>query len=143
MPSLKTLSNRMFVCGQLRLHHLATIKGKGIRTIVNNQPEGESFDQPRDEEFRSEARAQGLIYYSLPVPISGYTEDNVVQMSEIMATAPGPILAFCRSGTRSALVWAMAEARNGGNLTRIENQLEAAGFRSGAVRIAMRQFAPA
>ena len=82
----------------------------GVRLIVNNRPNGEEPDQPSSAEIEAAARAAGLDYRHIPVA-GGFPPEQVEAMAE--ALRQGPVLAFCRSGTRSTFLWALARARSG------------------------------
>ena len=95
---------------QLRVSDLSGAVAAGIRTIVNNRPDGEEPGQPSSDEMESAARALGLDYRHIPV--DGALDDSqVAAMAE--AVESGPVLAFCRSGTRSTYLWALARASRG------------------------------
>jgi sulfide:quinone oxidoreductase len=88
------------------------VAGLGFRTVINNRPDGESFDQPPASAVAAAAQAAGLAYHHQPVTSGGLTVDDVLHFRELLATAEGPVLAFCRSGTRCANLWALAQAGN-------------------------------
>lgn len=83
----------------------------GFRSVINNRPDGESPDQVAGVALEEAALAAGLAYTAIPVA-QGFSMDQVRAMAEALA-ADGPILAFCRSGTRSTNLWALAEAFRG------------------------------
>jgi sulfide:quinone oxidoreductase len=89
---------------------MAEVARLGFRTVINNRPDGESFDQPPAAVVEAAAQAAGLVYHHQPVTSGGLTVDDVLQFRELLATADGPVLAFCRSGTRCANLWALAQA---------------------------------
>ena len=82
----------------------------GIRLIVNNRPDGEEPGQPSSAEIEAAARAAGLDYRHIPVA-GGFPPRTVEAMAD--ALDHGPVLAFCRSGTRSTFLWALARAARG------------------------------
>jgi uncharacterized protein (TIGR01244 family) len=82
----------------------------GIRMIVNNRPDGEESGQPSSAELEGAARAAGLDYRHIPIS-GGFPPQRVEAMAE--ALEQGPVLAFCRSGTRSTFLWALARAARG------------------------------
>lgn len=85
----------------------------GIGLIVNNRPEGESDDQVPGSEIESAARAAGLDYVAIPVTHAGFSEGQMKAMAAALARTDKPVLAYCRSGTRSTLLWALAQAGEG------------------------------
>ena len=90
----------------------AAARAAGIRTIVNNRPDGEALDQPSSAEAERLAREAGLAYVHIPVPNGGLTLGQVEAFARTLAEGEGPFLAYCRSGTRSCYLWALASARH-------------------------------
>jgi uncharacterized protein (TIGR01244 family) len=95
---------------QLLPAEIAEAAEAGIRTIINNRPDGEEPGQPYGAEIEAAAEAAGLGYRHIPVA-GGFSETQVAAMAE--ALDAGPALAFCRSGTRSTYLWALARAGQG------------------------------
>ena len=84
----------------------------GYRTIINNRPDGEEPGQLSSAQAGALARQLGLGYIYLPA--TGPTLEMVApDFAKALATAPGPVLAHCRSGTRCTILWAFAEAKSG------------------------------
>lgn len=95
-----------FVSPQLAAADMALAGAAGFRTIINNRPDLEAgSEQPTSEELRAAAEAAGLAYHHLPVVPTQLADADARRMAEIVARAPGPVLAFCRSGTRSELLY--------------------------------------
>lgn len=107
----RRLTENFWVAPQLEPSDFADIAALGIRTVVNNRPDGEAAGQPRHEELEAAARAAGLILVHVPVVSGAIFPDQVAAMNEALATNPGPWLAFCRSGSRSCHLWALMMAR--------------------------------
>lgn len=95
---------------QLGVDDIHEAAASGIRLIVNNRPDGEEPDQPSSAEIEAAARAAGLDYRHIPVA-GGFQPEQVEAMAE--ALEQGPVLAFCRSGTRSTFLWALARSARG------------------------------
>ncbi len=106
------LDEKAFVAGQIEPDDIPEIAAAGIGTIVNNRPDGEERDQPEAWRIEEAARAAGLDYRFIPVA-GGISNAEIDAMVEALGGAPAPILAFCRSGTRSTCLWALARARLG------------------------------
>lgn len=84
----------------------------GFKTIIANRPDGEALGQPKGDEIRAAAAAQGLHYAALP--FAGPPPPATVEaMGDLLQEAPAPVLAYCRTGTRSIMAWAMAQALTG------------------------------
>lgn len=109
----RTLDDTISVFGQIAPADVAEAKALGFTTIINNRPDGEQDGQPAGAEIEAAAKAAGLAYVAIPVDHSGFSEAQVSAMAEALAAADGPVLAFCRSGTRSTFLWALANASLG------------------------------
>jgi uncharacterized protein (TIGR01244 family) len=121
------LDARTMVSGQIRPEELAGIKARGIAMIVNNRPDGEEPGQPSGTEVEAAALAAGLDYRH--VPVAGRLSDGQVEaMADALAAASGPVLAFCRSGTRSTFLWALARSRQGDPADEIMRKAAEAGY---------------
>ena len=96
--------NRVSLASQIQLDDLALIKQKGFETIINNRPDNEVPNQPSDEEISVRAREQGLSYFYIPILPSGISSENIEQTIIALEQTQGPVLAFCRSGTRSGFL---------------------------------------
>jgi len=108
--SIAKLTEDLYVSPQIDIDALKDLKARGIRAVVSNRPDGEQADQPTSDEVEAAARAQGLEYRHIPV-VSGQIGDaEVAAFAEALKALPGPVLAFCRSGTRSTSLWALANA---------------------------------
>jgi uncharacterized protein (TIGR01244 family) len=95
---------------QVTVADVGEAAAKGIRLIVNNRPDDEEPGQPSSAEIEAAARAAGLDYRHIPIS-GGFPTDRVEAMAR--ALEQGPLLAFCRSGTRSTFLWALARAARG------------------------------
>jgi len=84
--------------------------------------------------MKAAADAAGLGYAAIPITHAGFSEDQVVAMGQALAAAPGPVLAFCRSGTRSTLIWALARARAGDAPAELSAKAAAAGYDLSPIR---------
>ncbi|MEK6637858.1 MAG: TIGR01244 family sulfur transferase [Pseudomonadota bacterium] len=107
------LTPALFVAPQIRLEAVAAARQHGVTLIINNRPEGESPDQTPGAEIETAARAAGIDYVAIPVGHGGFSQPQVDAMADALAGAEGKILAYCRSGTRSTLLWALARAKCG------------------------------
>lgn len=124
----RQISDTVFASPQIGLAEVAEAAAQGITLIVNNRPEGESDDQTPGAEIEAAAKAAGLGYVAIPVTHAGFSEGQVKAMREALAGAEGKVLAYCRSGTRSTLLWALAEAGRGGDPATIADQAARAGY---------------
>jgi uncharacterized protein (TIGR01244 family) len=124
----RKLSESVLASPQIDLADVTAAAAQGVTLIVNNRPEGESDDQTPGTEIEAAARAAGLGYVAIPVTHSGFSEPQVKAMAEALANASGPVLAYCRSGTRSTLLWALAEASRGADPETLAAQAAQAGY---------------
>ena len=113
MPEIRQLSACFAVTGQLHPDDLPALAAQGFRTIVNNRPDGEEAGQPRSAEIAREAARLGLGYRHIPVRPGQVGEDGARQLADAIAAAGGPVLAFCRTGNRSADLWKLSEGLPG------------------------------
>ncbi|QDL56487.1 TIGR01244 family sulfur transferase [Rhodoferax aquaticus] len=98
------------VAAQLSEDHMAAAAAQGFKSVVNNRPDGEGgSSQPLSQALAVAAQAHGLHYVYLPVVSGAITPEQALAMQEALKTAPQPVLAFCRSGARSAQLYALAQ----------------------------------
>ena len=128
------------VAGQLEISDLAQVASDGFRVVVNNRPDGEAPDQPEGSAIQQATEAAGLRYVSIPVA-GGFSMPQVEAMAQALESAEGPVLAFCRSGTRSTMLWALASAYRGGDPDTIAQAAANAGYDVGSLMPALRQLA--
>ncbi len=110
---VQQLSAEVSVAPQLSPQDMASVAAAGYKSIIINRPayEGGS-DQPTAEQVMQAARDVGLRVAYQPVVSGAMTQDDVVKFSELLQTMPTPILAFCRSGTRSTVLYRAATGQN-------------------------------
>jgi uncharacterized protein (TIGR01244 family) len=130
----RQLNDRIFASPQIGLAEVAEAAALGIGLIINNRPESESDDQTPGPEIAAAAQASGLGYVAIPVTHAGFSEGQVMAMVAALASTEAPVLAYCRSGTRSTLLWALAEASEGGDPDALTNMAAKAGYDLGPVR---------
>lgn len=111
--TFRQLSEQVFASPQIGIEQVREAAQQGIALIVNNRPEDESEDQTPGDAIAAAAREAGLDYIAIPITHAGFSESQVAAMREALTRASGPVLAYCRSGTRSTLLWALAEASRG------------------------------
>lgn len=124
----RRLDDHTLVCGQVAPEEVAGLAKQGIVMLVNNRPDGEDAGQPAAAEIEAAAQAAGIAYRFVPVQ-RGIGPAEVAGMREaIQAACGGSTLAFCRSGTRSALTWGLARRADGVPAEEVEKCLRGAGF---------------
>jgi uncharacterized protein (TIGR01244 family) len=110
---IRTVDSSISVAPQIAPDDIAAIKAAGFVAVVNNRPDDEQEGQPAGDDIRAAALAAGLTYAAIPVGGGGFAHPQVAAMVDVLEGADGPVLAFCRSGTRSCNLWALARARMG------------------------------
>ena len=130
----RKITDGIYASPQITAEQIAEATALGIKLIVNNRPEGEGDDQTPGEEIEAAARAAGMDYVAIPVTHSGFSEPQVKAMADALDAAQGAVLAYCRSGTRSTLIWALAEASQGGDPDALTNMAAKAGYDVSPIR---------
>jgi uncharacterized protein (TIGR01244 family) len=123
----RTLDETILVAGQISPDDVAAAAAQGVRTIINNRPDGEQPGQPAAVEIEAAAKAAGLKYAHIPVDHSGFSREQVDAMTAALAL-PAPALAFCRSGTRSTYLWSLARGAAGDEPAEIAAKAANAGY---------------
>ncbi len=124
---LKEISSKITVSPQVTKKDVAEIKAKGFRAIICNRPDGEGADQPSFEEIDAAAKLAGIEARYLPVQSGMVTDEDVAAFRDALEELPRPLLAYCRSGTRSATLWSLSEAQSR-PMPEILTATKAAGF---------------
>ena len=110
MTDFRRVTDKLSVSPQISLADVAEAARQGFRTLINNRPDGEEPGQPTSQEMEAAAAKAGMAY--MYVPVRGMaTPDQVELTRHIVESTDKPVLAFCRSGTRSITTWARAEAQ--------------------------------
>ena len=126
---LKQLTPDIFVAPQIGIETVGEAKALGVTLVVNNRPEGESPDQTPGEDIEGAAKAAGMAYIAVPVSPGGFAPWQLDALDEALAgNEGGKTLCYCRSGTRSTLLWSLARARAGDNPDAIARTAAAAGY---------------
>ncbi len=127
MVDLRKVTEDFSVSGQIESEDLEAVKQAGFQTILCNRPDFEDpVSQPRCAELQDQAEKIGLSFLALP--FSGAPTDEIIaQQGALIEAAAKPVLAFCRTGTRSISAWALSEAKQGRGEAAFEKAL-AAGY---------------
>jgi len=113
MHQLFPLAPGLSVAGRLDRADIDALAGAGIRTIINNRPDGEDPGQLPAAEAQRLAEAHGITYHHIPITAATLSRTDVDGFAAALKDAPAPVVAHCRSGTRSALLWALTRMREG------------------------------
>jgi uncharacterized protein (TIGR01244 family) len=107
---VKRINDDISVSPQIGPDDLPALKAAGFATIINNRPDGESPGQPSSAAMQAAAEAAGLSYHYIPLGRDGVSPEMVSETEAALEGSDGPVLAFCRSGTRSTTLWALSQA---------------------------------
>jgi uncharacterized protein (TIGR01244 family) len=125
---IRQLDDRTLVSGQIAPHEVAELAQQGVTMLVNNRPDGEEEGQPFAAEIEEAAAQAGIAYRFVPI-MRGIGPADIEEMHKAMRDAEGgKLLAFCRSGTRSALACALAHREAGASTDEVHRRLTDAGF---------------
>lgn len=131
----RKIDDKTFASPQITLAEVAYAKALGIGLIINNRPEHESDDQTPGPDIEAAATAAGMVYVAIPVTHAGFSMTQVEAMQQALAQAgDAPVLAYCRSGTRSTLLWALAQAKAGLDPEEIAAKAAGAGYDIAPIR---------
>ncbi len=112
MSSIRPVTADFSVSPQIALSDLSVAAGQGVKRVICNRPDDEDAGQINSTEARAATQALGMSYIHIPV-IGGPTPDQVEEMRTAISDADGPVLAYCRSGTRSIVTWAIGQMVSG------------------------------
>ncbi len=125
----RELTPDIYASPQIGLAEVAAAKEQGVTLIINNRPDGEEPSAPQGDEIAVAAQAAGMAYVSIPITHAGFSLPQIDAMNAALAQAGGgKVLAYCRSGTRSTLLWALAQAKAGMHPGEISARAESAGY---------------
>ncbi len=137
MNHFRRLSDSVMASPQISLDDVDAAQVEGVTLIICNRPDDEDPDQPSSSSIRQAAIEKGINYLWIPITGGQFSEAQVSQMADALSAAEGKVLAYCRSGTRSTLLWALAEASKGGDPDHLARQANMAGYDLSPVRQSM------
>ena len=137
---IKTISPFLSVSAQIQVVEIAAIRALGFKAIINNRPDNESDDPPLSSALAEEAMRHDIAYHELLVVAGKLSEADIKDFSNAMAEIRGPVLAFCRTGTRSATLWALYAAQRL-DVDAILRTTKEAGFELDALRPRLQEVA--
>jgi uncharacterized protein (TIGR01244 family) len=134
--AFRTITSNFSASPQISAEDVATAKVEGFTLIINNRPDGEEDSAPQGADIMGAAADAGLAYICIPITHAGFSGPQVEAMvAALKGLGDGErALAYCRSGTRSTLLWALARAQMGGNPMNIANNAAKAGYDISPVR---------
>jgi sulfide:quinone oxidoreductase len=108
--AIHQLTEKLSVTDQITPEQVAQIAQAGFQSIVCNRPDGEAADQTSFDQIQAAAKAAGLSVGFLPVVPNAISDEHVQSFDRLMSELPQPVLAYCRTGTRSTVLWALSQA---------------------------------
>ncbi|MGE5952338.1 MAG: TIGR01244 family sulfur transferase [Qipengyuania vulgaris] len=141
MSEFRQLTDSLWASPQITVAEVERAKAEGFTHIICNRPDDEEPGQPGALEIGSAAKQHGIGFTSIPVSSAGFSLPQVDAMQDVLAKGGDKVLAYCRSGTRSTLLWALAQAKAGADLDDIDRRAEAAGYNTSAIRPTMEMLA--
>lgn len=109
---IKTIAPDLSVSPQLTVQDVGVAASQGVRSLIINRPDGESADQPESKAIEEAASRHGMEVRYVPVVSGKVTDADVEAFDRALHELPAPTLAYCRTGTRSATLWALSQARH-------------------------------
>lgn len=133
--STKPITSGLSVSEQITPNDIPELAKAGFKSILCNRPDGEGADQPSFAELEAAAKAAGMEAAYLPIVAGKVSDQDATSFGALMDSLPKPVLAFCRTGTRSATLWSLSEGGRGRPLPEILSATKAAGYdMTGVVR---------
>jgi len=129
---IKTINAEISVAPQITPDEVQKLADQGFRALICNRPDGEAADQPNFSEIEAAAKKAGLEIRNLPVVSGKVSDQDAADFGAAMQELPRPILAYCRTGTRSATLWSLSQA-NRMSVADILAATKAAGYDMGGV----------
>ncbi|WP_340242916.1 TIGR01244 family sulfur transferase [Roseobacter sp. HKCCA2468] len=129
---IKTINAEISVAPQITPDEVQKLADQGFRALICNRPDGEAADQPNFSEIEAAAKKAGLEIRNLPIVSGKVSDQDAADFGAAMQELPRPILAYCRTGTRSATLWSLSQA-NRMSVADILAATKAAGYDMGGV----------
>lgn len=130
----RAINDQISVSPQISLADVAAAKEQGVTLIINNRPDGEDPAAPQSADIAAAAQAAGIEYLAIPITHSGFSAPQIDAMITALEKNDGKVLAYCRSGTRSTLLWSLAQAKMGKSPDEIARLAGNAGYDISGVR---------
>ena len=134
MSDFRKVTDSFSASPQITEGDVAEARARGFALIVNNRPDAEVEGQIPGSVIEQACAANGLQYVAIPVTHAGFSQVQVDGLAKALKSAEGPVLAYCRSGTRSTLLWALAQAQLGEAPDKIAEQAALAGYDVAPIR---------
>jgi uncharacterized protein (TIGR01244 family) len=113
MPRLMELTPGLTAAGALSADDIEALAAAGVKTVINNRPDGEDPGQLSADEAQRLCATRGIAYHHIPFVAATLTKADIDAFENVLMSASHPIVAHCRSGTRSTMIWALTRVRQG------------------------------
>lgn len=139
MARIAKITDDFAVAWQLEAEDFGTVAQQGFRSVINNRPDGEAGVYISEGEAAETAARNGLAYAFLPIDHVNLIDPAVADaFRALLDQLPKPILAYCRSGTRCSLIWALAAVR-GSSVDRVIDLAAEAGYDISVLRLELEE----
>ncbi len=130
---IRPLDEALSASPQIAPEDLPAIAAQGFRSVISNRPDSEEPGQPSAEALRQAAQAAGLAFAHVPVVGGAISDQDVADFRKALANLPQPVFGFCRTGTRTTTLWALANAASE-SPDHLIDRAKTAGYDLGALR---------
>lgn len=134
MTDFRSLSPHMLVAPQIAAQNLSEAKALGVTLVVNNRPDGEDPEAPQSDAIEAAARDLGVDYLYLPITHAGISAAQIEALERALGADEGKTLGYCRSGTRSTMLWALARVKAGDAPDDVARAAAQAGYDTAPIR---------
>lgn len=124
---IRPINDQITVAPQIRVDDIPELARLGYKTVVANRPDGEEPGQPSMAEIEAAAKEHGLKWVYQPVESGNILDSDVDRFDDMIREADSPVIAFCRTGTRCTVLWALSSARRG-STDEIVSKARSAGY---------------
>lgn len=108
---IRHLSPHYAVSPQIGIEDIPAIQEAGFTTIICNRPDMEIPPSHAASVIEAAAMEAGLQFVVIPVTHHGLNNEMIEAQKNALDQSIGPVLAYCASGTRSSIVWALGQAK--------------------------------
>ena len=106
--NIKNINDNIYISGQINLNMIYEFKKTGIDIIINNRPDNEEINQLKSIDIKQLTDSLNMEYYNIPFFGSNVQPDQISLLANILKSNNKRVLLFCKSGTRSALIWGLS-----------------------------------
>ena len=139
--SIIKLDNNIFVSGQITENMMKEISELGVKLIISNRPEGESYDQPCNSDLENKSKLYSIEFKSIPFSSSSLSRQKIDDLSILLKNNKNPVLMYCKSGARSAWIWALSNILNSKtDISKISKKLKDSGYDASVLASLVEQF---